>query len=101
MEMSENINELAAALAAAQSEMGSAIKGAENPFFRSKYADLGEVVRAVKQPFANHGLSYTQFPIREGESAGVVTMLMHTSGQYIRQGYTLPLAKIEAQSVGS
>lgn len=101
MEMSENINELAAALAAAQGEMGAAVKGAENPFFRSKYASLGEVVMAVKQPFANHGLSYTQFPIREGESAGVVTMLMHTSGQYIRQGYTLPLAKFDAQATGS
>ena len=101
MEMSENINELASALAAAQSQMGSAAQTAQNPFFKSKYADLGEVVRAVKQPFANHGLSYTQFPIREGESAGVVTMLMHTSGQYIRQGYTLPLAKFDAQATGS
>jgi hypothetical protein len=101
MEMSENINELAAALAAAQGEMGAAVKDAANPFFKSKYADLGEVVRAVKQPFANNGLSYTQFPIREGESAGVVTMLMHTSGQYIRQGYTLPLAKFDAQATGS
>jgi len=101
MEMSENINELATALAAAQAEMGAAVKDAANPFFKSKYADLGEVVRAVKQPFANHGLSYTQFPVREGESAGVVTMLMHKSGQYIRQAYTLPLAKFDAQAVGS
>jgi hypothetical protein len=101
MEMSENINELAAALAAAQSQMGSAAQTAQNPFFKSKYADLGEVVRAVKQPFSDNGLSYTQFPIREGESAGVVTMLMHTSGQWMRQSYTLPLAKFDAQSVGS
>ena len=101
MEMSENINELAEALAAAQGEMGAAVKDAANPFFKSKYADLGEVVRAVKQPFANHGLSYTQFPIREGESAGVITMLMHTSGQWMRQGYTLPLAKFDAQATGS
>ena len=101
MEMSENINELAEALCKAQAEMGAAVKGAENPFFKSKYADLGEVVRAIKQPFANHGLSYTQFPVREGESAGVVTMLMHKSGQYIRDVYTLPLAKFDSQAVGS
>ena len=101
MEMSENISELAAALAAAQSQMGAAVKDAQNPFFKSKYADLGEVVRAVKQPFAENGLSYTQFPIREGESAGVITMLMHTSGQWMRQGYTLPLAKFDAQATGS
>lgn len=101
MEMSENINELSEALSAAQGEMGAAVKDAANPFFKSKYADLGEVVRAVKGPFANHGLSYTQFPVRDGESAGVVTMLMHKSGQWMRQEYTLPLAKFDAQAVGS
>lgn len=101
METSESINELAAALCLAQGEMGAAVKDAANPFFKSKYADLGEVVRAVKQPFANHGLSYTQFPIRDGESAGVTTMLMHSSGQWMRETYTLPLAKFDAQAVGS
>jgi len=101
METSENINELAEALSAAQGEMGAAVKDAANPFFKSKYADLGEVVRAVKGPFANHGLSYTQFPIRDGESAGVVTVLMHKSGQWMRESYTLPLAKFDAQATGS
>lgn len=101
MEMSENINELAEALSKAQGEMGAAVKDASNPFFKSKYADLGEVVRAIKQPLANNGLSYTQFPIRDDQSAGVITVLMHKSGQWIRQGYTLPLGKFDAQSTGS
>ena len=101
MKTSEDINELATALAKAQGQMGSAKKDADNPFFKSKYADLGAVIAAIKQPLSENGLSYTQFPIREGESAGVVTRLMHASGQYLESTYTIPLAKFDAQAVGS
>lgn len=101
MQTSESLKELATALAQAQREMGSAAKGADNPFFKSKYADLAEVVKAIKEPLANNGLSYTQFPITEGESAGVITWLMHDSGEWMKSEYTLPLSKFDAQSVGS
>lgn len=100
-EQSPKIDELAEALSAAQHEMGSAVKDAANPFFKSKYADLGAVVKAIKDPLSNYGLSYTQFPIRNEQSAGVITVLMHKSGQWMRSQYTLPLNKFDAQSVGS
>jgi hypothetical protein len=83
MQTSDGINEIATALAKAQGEMGSATKDAENPFFKSKYADLASVVRAVKEPFAKNGLSYTQGCQRVDQSAGVTTLLMHTSGQWM------------------
>ena len=41
---------IAAALAKAQAEMGKAIKESANPAFRSKYADLGNVMDACLQP---------------------------------------------------
>jgi hypothetical protein len=63
MKQSESIANLAAAMAAAQGEMGAAVKGSSNPFFKSKYASLGDVIEAVKAPFAAHGLSYVQFPV--------------------------------------
>ena len=63
-EQSTKIDDLAEALSSAQNEMGSAVKDAANPFFKSKYADLGSVVKAIKDPLSNNGLSYTQFPIR-------------------------------------
>ena len=56
----ENINELATALIAAQKEMGRAKKGAVNPFFKSKYADLGSVIEAVKDPLLKNDICYTQ-----------------------------------------
>ena len=100
-EHSTQQSELAKALNSAQKQLGSAKKDADNPFFKSKYADLGSVVRAIKDPFADNGLSYTQFPICDGESAGVITVLMHKSGEWMRSSYSIPLVKRDAQAVGS
>lgn len=101
MKSSQEINELAAALAKAQGEMGAAIKGAANPFFSSKYADVGSVIKALKEPFANNGLSFVQFPLRKENTAGVTTRLMHASGQWLEDKYTLPIGKFDSQGVGS
>ena len=101
MQTSENINELAAALAVAQGLMGGASKTADNPFFKSKYADLGSVIEAVKAPFAAHGLSYVQFPVSGENSVGVTTRLMHSSGEWLEQSFFIPLGKMDAQAAGS
>lgn len=101
MRQSESIKELATALCAAQKEMGGAVKDAANPFFNSKYADLTSVVKAIKEPFANHGLSYTQFPCAGERSVGVITRLMHSSGEWLEHEYMLPMVKADPQSAGS
>ena len=93
MNKSENINELAAALSRAQNEMGGAVKDSKNPFFKSNYADLTSVIKTIKQPFVNNGLSYAQFPVTSsgGNGVGVKTILMHLSGQWIEEEFYLPL----------
>lgn len=101
MNKSDTILELAKALSKAQSEMGGAVKDANNPFFKSKYADLSSVIRVIKEPFANNGLSFVQFPICDGLSAGVETILMHESGEFLQSDYMLPLAKKDPQGSGS
>lgn len=45
------------ALAAAQQEMGPAIKGAKNPHFRSKYADLADVMRVALPALNANGIA--------------------------------------------
>ena len=50
LETSIAITELSAALSKAQGEMGSAKKGTDNTFYKSKYADLAEVIKAIKEP---------------------------------------------------
>ena len=81
--------------------MGGAVKDSKNPFFKSDYADLTSVIKAIKEPFANHGLSYTQFPTNDDGRIGVSTLLMHESGEYLEHSYTLPTTKADPQAAGS
>ena len=101
MHSSESINELATALCKAQASMGGAVRGTGNPFFKSKYADLSDVMQVVKEPFAANGLSYVQFPVSTESSVGVATRLMHTSGQWLEQEFLLPMVKRDPQAGGS
>lgn len=101
MDKSAEINELATALSKAQGEMGGASKDASNPFFKSKYADLGSVVHALKQPFSDNDLSYSQFPIAEGDKVGVETILMHKSGQWLSNSVLFTPTKKDVQGAGS
>ncbi len=101
MERSDSIKHLAVALNKAQAEMSGAKKGANNPFFKSKYADLNSVVDAVRIPFAENGLSYSQFPVMDDNRVGVETILMHDSGEFIASTLMLPTGKLDAQAAGS
>lgn len=101
MKSSEQINELATALAAAQGEMENASKSSENPHFRSKYADLAEVINCVRPVFSKHGLSFTQLVGYEQGIVSVETVLMHKSGQWVSGTISAPVSKQDAQGVGS
>jgi hypothetical protein len=81
--------------------MGGAVKDSSNPFFKSSYADLTSVIKAIKQPFADNGLSYTQFPVSSDIGVGVATRLMHVSGQWVESEFVLPIVKQDPQAAGS
>ena len=72
---SENVH---TALAAAQAEMQALIKGADNPHFKSKYADLADVVAAVRPALTRHGICYFHVPM-DAPNGGyaVKTVLAH------------------------
>jgi len=101
MNKSEQINELAVAMAVAQGELENASKNANNPHFKSKYADLAEVLNTVRPVFASHGLSIVQMPSFESGMARVETILMHKSGQWLSNIASAPVGKQDAQGVGS
>lgn len=52
-----------AALAAAQQEFGQVVKGAVNPAFRSKYADLADVAQVVIPTLNKHGCAVLHYPV--------------------------------------
>ena len=93
MEKSESLTKLAPALTKAQAEMGGAVKDSKNPFFGSAYADLTSVWKACKEALHNNGFSVIQSPIADDGRVGVATMLLHESGQYIIDSYTLGVKK--------
>lgn len=101
MNKSDTIASLAAALNKAQAEMSGAKKSANNPFFRSNYANLEEVINCVKEPFADNGLSFVQFPISGDGVAGVETIIMHESGEFISGEFMLKCSKNDPQGMGS
>ena len=65
------------ALAAAQAEMGPLIKGANNPHFKSKYADLADLVAAVRGPLNRHGMAFFHQIVRTEGAQDMRTVLMH------------------------
>jgi hypothetical protein len=98
MNQSDQINELMAALSKAQGQMSGAVKDSDNPFFKSKYADLSSVWEACRQPLSANGLAIVQTPnINEAGDMYLVTTLGHTSGQWMRS--TLPV-KLSATKEG-
>lgn len=78
------INELAAALAKAQGKIVGALKDSENPFFKSKYADLASCWDACRAQLSENGLAVIQTTDVIRDTVFVVTTLTHSSGQWVR-----------------
>lgn len=96
--LSESINELASALVKAQAEFGAVPKGSVNPFFKSKYAALPDVVQHATPILTKHGLAVSQFIDADDT---MTTYLLHSSGQFIAHTMTMHLVKSDPQSQGS
>jgi hypothetical protein len=95
---SESISELVTALVAAQAEFSAVPKGSVNPFFKSTYAALPDVVATAGPVLAKHGLAVSQFV---SDNDTLTTYLLHTSGQFMSHTMNLHLLKQDPQSAGS
>ena len=96
------MKELFTALALAQAEMEAATKDSNNPFFKSKYADLNSVMGAVKPALAKHGLAFVQVCHDAENAAKIETVIVHKSGEQMSCGaVSVPVGKHDAQGYGS
>ena len=109
---SDNIDVLSAALTAAQSKFGAAMKDSKNPHYNSKYADLSSVIDATLEHLNAEGIACMQHPqltySGEGDTrealVTVTTRLQHKSGQWMESDLSVPARQrnnFDAQSVGS
>lgn len=102
MKTSDSLDKIAPALVKAQAAMTFAKKDAENPHFKSKFADLPAVITAVKGPLNDNGIAYIQTPSpSEDGKLHMTTRLLHTSGQWIEDTAVCPLPKADPQGFGS
>lgn len=102
MNKSDTLKELAKALSAAQEKMQSAAKDSSNPFFKSKYADLTSVTSAIRDAIKGTGLSYIQVGHDSEHAAGIETVILHSSGEWLSSGvFSVPVSKSDAQGYGS
>jgi hypothetical protein len=94
--------DLYTALAKAQAEMPLASLNASNPFFKTRYTDLAEIVRVSKQPLTKNGLSITQQIISNEDGGNVlITTLAHNSGQWVESYMRILPPKSDVQTLGS
>jgi len=83
-EQSAELGELFKALSAAQGEMENAAKSKDNPFFKSKYADLAAIKHVTQAALTKYSLAVTSQNFSRGSEAGVRTILGHGgSGQWM------------------
>ena len=99
METSQELQQLAEALAKAQAELSPVPFDSNNPFYKSRYASLSAVIAEVRKVLPKHGLSIVQTPTSHMEFgifyAGVETMLIHNSGQWIKGSVAVPVVATE------
>lgn len=102
MNKSESIKNIADALSKFQGEIENPKNTADNPFFKSKYAPLQEVLNIVRPKLAKYGLSILQWPSGDGERIIINSLLMHSSGEWIEmEPLILKAEKATAQGAGS
>ena len=98
MEQSQTISEIAKALSKFQAEVTNVKKDGINPFFRSKYATLENVLDTIRNPLTKNGLSFSQFPTGENE---LTTILLHTSGEWLKSTTKMTPKDATPQGQGS
>lgn len=93
---------LASAMAAAFTEIEAATKSANNPHFKTKYADLTSVIEAIKPALSKHGLFFTQRPEPSETGICIETVIGHAGGEELSLGKLfVPANKNDAQGFGS
>ena len=99
--MSASVGKIAEALCKVQPTIHPVSKDAANPFFKSKYATLASCMEAIK-PLYEAGICVLQPPVQCGpDGVCVTTLLIHTSGEWIRGELYMPAAKRDPQGFGS
>jgi ERF superfamily protein len=99
---SEGIKNITAAILKAEDNFSAILKSADNPYFKSKYADLNAILAAVKPALKKEGVKVYQPPVTDGTANFVTTRLVHAdSGEWLESTMKLEMSKVTMQEAGS
>lgn len=101
---SEQTNEIFTALSKAQAVMTNGKATKQNPYLKNVYSSIEDIWNAIRDPFAKNGLTVIQLQQLEGDKYFVITILGHSSGQWIKSFTPLLLSqntKNPMQELGS
>jgi len=98
---SDSVAKIAKALLAAQRQIDGVAKDGTNPFHKSRYATLPDVIEAVKGALNDAGIVISQAAFAADNGIGIQTTLLHESGEWISDELVMPLAKADPQGAGS
>ncbi len=99
--MSASINHFAPAFVRVQAALRPVVKNAQNPHFGNDFANLAAILKEALPLLAENGFGLMQFPTNEGGQLGLMSMLIHESGQFVSATMPLLLAKSDPQGEGS
>lgn len=92
-EQSESTKNLYDALDLAEDEFERILKTSDNPYFRSKYANLVTVQEAIKPALKKHKLKLQPFSYSDGDRAGTILRLIHLPSQEYIQTFNVAPGK--------
>jgi hypothetical protein len=96
------MDKIAKAFIAAKKDFSPVLKDKNNPFFKSKYADLASCLEAVNDALLNNGIALYQQTFEDQTGVMVQTVMLHESGESIQFGLLhVPAAKQDPQGYGS
>ena len=100
---SESIIELAKAMVKVQQALEPVIKNADNPFTKSKYATLSQIMEGCRKALSDNGVWVYQYNLPSDPSVmTLVTELIHAeSGQWVASPLAIAVSKHDPQTIGS
>ena len=98
---SPEIKDLVGSLAKAQGVMKPAVFNRVNPHFKTRYADFTSCMDACRSPLSENGIAPIQYCENIDGKLNLVTMLAHTSGQWMKSEFPLIPSKMDSQGIGS
>lgn len=104
MKFSDSMAAIAKAMLAVQQEIEPIVKDSTNPHFKNNYASHEKMNEYVKPILNRHGLVLIQGADDAlGPHGGIMvsTMLLHTSGEWVKSSIEMPLQKSDPQGAGS